>query len=64
MLHFGFRNDQIAMIGDRVLTDVLYANRVGVYSIFCRQIVSSKGDNRVAGLVRSIEHFFLDIYLK
>ncbi len=42
---------QILFVGDRLLTDVAFANMNGMPSVFCRNIISSKGDNSMAAMV-------------
>lgn len=41
----------MAMVGDRVFTDVLFGNRNGMYTIWTREIISEKADNPVAAKV-------------
>lgn len=43
--------NNIAFAGDRILTDVMYANRAGMYSIYIREIISIENDNKLAQLV-------------
>ena len=38
----------IAMVGDRILTDVLFGNLNGNLTIWTSQIVTEKGDNKAA----------------
>ncbi|KAK9681385.1 hypothetical protein K7432_015647 [Basidiobolus ranarum] len=38
----------IAFVGDRLLTDVLFGNLNGMFTIFTKQIVTEKGDNPIA----------------
>ncbi|ORX94375.1 HAD-superfamily phosphatase [Basidiobolus meristosporus CBS 931.73] len=38
----------IAFVGDRLLTDVLFGNLNGMYTIFTKQIVTEQGDNPIA----------------
>ncbi|KAJ2763519.1 hypothetical protein IWQ56_001931 [Coemansia nantahalensis] len=47
---------EIAVVGDRLATDVALANLNGMAAIWTRQIVSSKGDNRAAAALRRLEH--------
>jgi phosphatidylglycerophosphatase GEP4 len=42
---------QIAMVGDRLFTDILFGNLNGTRTILTRQIISDKGDNQVAAMV-------------
>ncbi|KAJ2852284.1 hypothetical protein IWW36_000427 [Coemansia brasiliensis] len=46
----------VAVIGDRLATDVAMANMGGMVSIWVQNIVTSKGDNPVAAALRSAEH--------
>ncbi|PIA18035.1 HAD-superfamily phosphatase [Coemansia reversa NRRL 1564] len=46
----------IAVVGDRLFTDVALANLSGMVSIWTQVIVSEKGDNRAAALIRTLEH--------
>ncbi|KAJ2400216.1 hypothetical protein GGI23_002174 [Coemansia sp. RSA 2559] len=48
--------DQVAVVGDRLATDVLLANKTGMLSVWTRNIITTKGDNAVASLVRRLEH--------
>lgn len=45
---------KIAVVGDRVLTDVLFGNLNGNLTIWTKNIVTEKGDNKAA-LVVSFE---------
>ncbi|KAJ2957669.1 hypothetical protein NQZ79_g6659 [Umbelopsis isabellina] len=51
---------QIAMVGDRLLTDVLFGNLNGTVTILTRRIISDKGDNQIAAMIRRFEHRLLD----
>ncbi|KAG2176960.1 hypothetical protein INT43_007614 [Umbelopsis isabellina] len=51
---------QIAMVGDRLLTDVLFGNLNGTITILTRRIISDKGDNQMAAMIRRFEHRLLD----
>ncbi|KAJ1727740.1 hypothetical protein LPJ61_004418, partial [Coemansia biformis] len=46
----------IAVVGDRLATDVALANMNGMVAIWTRQIVSEEGDNRAAAVLRRLEH--------
>ena len=52
--HFGCRGDEIVVVGDRLLTDIVYGNRIGAYSIFCTEIISLKNDNKIARLIQRL----------
>lgn len=60
--YFSLEPGRIAIVGDRLLTDVVYANRIGAYSIYCRNIITTEGDNRVAAFLRYLEHIYIDRY--
>ncbi|KAJ1666549.1 hypothetical protein EV178_002160 [Coemansia sp. RSA 1646] len=47
---------QVAVVGDRLATDVLLANKNGMLAIWTRDIITAKGDNVVALLARRLEH--------
>ncbi|KAJ3096226.1 hypothetical protein HK100_005613 [Physocladia obscura] len=58
LAHFvGLKPAEIAVVGDRVLTDVVYGNSIGAFTILTRDIVTREGDNRVASAVRRIENW-------
>ncbi|KAJ3178532.1 hypothetical protein HDU85_005139 [Gaertneriomyces sp. JEL0708] len=59
--HFGLRGDQIAVVGDRVLTDIVYGNLGGMVTIWCRDIVTEKGDNWFAAKIRRVEWKLVEI---
>lgn len=42
---------QIAMVGDRLFTDILFGNLNGTITILTRRIISDKGDNQIAAMV-------------
>ena len=50
MGHFNNVSGQqnVAMVGDRILTDVLFGNLNGNLTIWTSQIVTEKGDNKAA----------------
>ncbi|OBZ85287.1 Phosphatidylglycerophosphatase GEP4, mitochondrial [Choanephora cucurbitarum] len=43
---------QIAFVGDRILTDVLFGNLNGNLTIWTRQVVTEQGDNKPAMMVK------------
>lgn len=47
--------NQIAFIGDRLLTDVVMANEAGFYSIYLEKPITTEGDNIPAILFRILE---------
>ncbi|KAI9264994.1 mitochondrial PGP phosphatase-domain-containing protein [Phascolomyces articulosus] len=55
--HFDHASQQkIAMVGDRILTDILFGNLNGNLTIWTSQIVTEKGDNKAALFFRRVEH--------
>ncbi|KAJ3238973.1 hypothetical protein HDU81_006788 [Chytriomyces hyalinus] len=46
---------EVAVIGDRLLTDVVYANKMGALSILTTNIITEKGDNGFAIVLRRFE---------
>lgn len=50
---------QIAVIGDRLLTDIVMANRMGMFSILVTDIITEHGDNPMAKLARRWERWIL-----
>ncbi|RUS17695.1 mitochondrial PGP phosphatase-domain-containing protein [Endogone sp. FLAS-F59071] len=52
--------DTLVVIGDRLLTDIVYGNSVGAFTVLTRQVVSEKGDNPAAMVIRRWEHRLLD----
>lgn len=46
--HLQITPDQIAFVGDRILTDVMYGNLNGNLTIWTKQVISEKGDNAPA----------------
>ena len=63
MGHFNNVSGQqnIAMVGDRILTDVLFGNLNGNLTIWTSQIVTEKGDNKAALFVSIV--LLMDIFL-
>ncbi|KAI9146046.1 mitochondrial PGP phosphatase [Paraphysoderma sedebokerense] len=52
--HFGNRGfgpHEILFVGDRVLTDVVFANLNGLFAVHTSKIIDTKGDNKMAVLV-------------
>lgn len=43
--------DKIAFVGDRILTDVVFGNLNGNFTIWTRKIVTETGDNKAALIV-------------
>ena len=50
---------EIIVVGDRVLTDVVYGNMMGAMSILCTRIITEKGDNYVAAKLRKFEKWLI-----
>jgi len=48
---------QVAMVGDRVFTDVLAGNRLGMFTILVRPMATSVDSDRDIFLLRSVEIF-------
>ncbi|CAI2167443.1 20398_t:CDS:10 [Funneliformis geosporum] len=62
--HFAAHNPHtIAVIGDRMFTDVLFGNLNGMFTIFTRNIISEQRDNFMAAMVRRVEYRILDYYV-
>ncbi|KAF0391232.1 HAD-superfamily phosphatase [Gigaspora margarita] len=58
--HFAhYPPEKIVVIGDRLLTDVVFGNLNGMATIFTKRIVSEQGDNKIASIVRQIEYRLL-----
>jgi len=51
----------ILVVGDRLLTDTVFANLHGAKSMHCIQTLDTRGDNQVAKVVRRIENALLKI---
>lgn len=47
---------QVLVVGDRVLTDVVYGNLAGFTTVWVQDIVTEKGDNPAAAKIRRWEH--------
>ncbi|KAI9230007.1 MAG: mitochondrial PGP phosphatase-domain-containing protein [Piptocephalis tieghemiana] len=59
--HFpGLKQGEIAMIGDRLLTDITYGHYAKAVTILTRQVISVHGDNPAAALIRRFEHAWID----
>ncbi|KAJ1953034.1 hypothetical protein EC988_003226 [Linderina pennispora] len=48
---------KIAVVGDRLMTDVALANFNGMMGIWTRDIITTKGDNAAAAAIRKAEHW-------
>jgi phosphatidylglycerophosphatase GEP4 len=51
---------EIAMVGDRLLTDIMFANLNGYLGIHTQKVLSLKGDNWFAIKVKSLMLFLCD----
>lgn len=58
--HFNLPAQEIVVVGDRVLTDVVYANLIGACSVWCTRIITSKGDNWFAARIRRLERWYFN----
>ena len=43
--HFDTSPQNVAVVGDRLLTDIVYGNSAGLLSIYVRKEITTKGDN-------------------
>ncbi|ORZ30748.1 mitochondrial PGP phosphatase-domain-containing protein [Catenaria anguillulae PL171] len=61
--HFSLKSPtqprQIAFLGDRLLTDVVFANRNGFYSVHTFRVFTEQGDNFFALWIRRFENMWL-----
>lgn len=71
--YFKIKNaSSIGVIGDRILTDIVYGNSIGIsrhlfigsYTILTTKIIDIHGDNLFAILIRRLEHIFLPWLIK
>jgi len=65
-LHFGelLEPSRVLMVGDRLLTDTVFGNLCGMQTLHCLVPLTSKGDNPIARIVRTIENKILGHWLK
>ena len=56
--------EAVAVIGDRLMTDVLFANKNNMLSIWTRKIVTEEGDNTSAKYIRKFEYWLYNRWLK
>jgi len=54
----GCRDDEMIMIGDRVLTDVVYGNRNGMFTIRVEPL-TDQGEKKSVKLARALEEYLL-----
>jgi predicted HAD superfamily phosphohydrolase YqeG len=60
--HFrDLKQQNIAVIGDRLLTDVVLANQAGLFSILLTEPLTIQGDNISAIIIRFLEKGLLKI---
>ncbi|KAF9361352.1 hypothetical protein BGX34_007201 [Mortierella sp. NVP85] len=58
--HFhGINAERIAFVGDRALTDVVFGNNHGMFTILTKDVVTEEGDNPMAIWIRRTEHRLL-----
>ncbi|KAJ3290005.1 hypothetical protein HDU79_003620 [Rhizoclosmatium sp. JEL0117] len=62
--HFpSLQPSQIAVVGDRLLTDIVYGNKMGAFTILTTKIITEEGDNRFALHLRRFENRILVPFL-
>ncbi|KAI9098810.1 mitochondrial PGP phosphatase [Phlyctochytrium arcticum] len=49
--HFKVSPSSIGVVGDRILTDVVYGNMSGMFTIHVTKIITKQNDNKAAALV-------------
>ncbi|KAJ2037638.1 hypothetical protein GGI08_008452 [Coemansia sp. S2] len=57
----GAKPSEIAVVGDRLATDVVLANTNAMLAIWTRDIITEKGDNSVAVVLRALEHRLYEV---
>jgi phosphatidylglycerophosphatase GEP4 len=62
--HFDVPAHQVCVIGDRLMTDVLFGRRIRAFTIWCCEEISTKGDNPFALVLRKCEQTAMSIYLR
>mmetsp|Transcript_14817 Transcript_14817/g.18317 ORF Transcript_14817/g.18317 Transcript_14817/m.18317 type:complete len:220 (+) Transcript_14817:228-887(+) len=50
---------EILVVGDRMLTDIVFGNLHRAYTLHCTEILTEKGDNPFASVIRKIENQIL-----
>ncbi|KAI8064931.1 mitochondrial PGP phosphatase-domain-containing protein [Thamnidium elegans] len=50
---------ETAFVGDRIFTDVMFGNRNGNLTIWTSKVVTEKGDNKVALVLRRMEYHLI-----
>ncbi|KAI9486527.1 MAG: mitochondrial PGP phosphatase-domain-containing protein [Benjaminiella poitrasii] len=56
--------NQTAFVGDRILTDIVFGNQNGNLTIWTRNIITEKGDNKMALVIRRMEHCLIHFLQK
>ena len=65
MNHFdGIKPERIALLGDRLLTDIVMANEAGFISVHLTDPLTIQGDNIPAIVVRFLENQILKYFNK
>ncbi|CAG8612407.1 11409_t:CDS:2, partial [Cetraspora pellucida] len=53
--HFArYPPETIVVIGDRLLTDIVFGNLNGMATIFTKRIITERGDNKIASTTNGI----------
>ena len=60
----GVDRKHVAMIGDRILTDVLFGRRMGCFTVWCSREITTTGDNVFAMIIRKMEQLGMQMYLR
>lgn len=58
--HFRVAPEKIVMIGDRLMTDIVMANQLKMFSVMVRNPLGLTNDNPSAIRLRSLEHWLLN----
>jgi phosphatidylglycerophosphatase GEP4 len=59
---YNVNSKEIAVIGDRLLTDIVFGNLIQCKTIWCSSEISTKNDNRVAIACRKMEQLGMKLY--
>lgn len=59
--YFKCNGDEIVVVGDRILTDIVYGNKIGAFTILTTKIISHVGDNPLAIAIRKMENWILGL---
>ncbi|KAI7898666.1 mitochondrial PGP phosphatase-domain-containing protein [Cokeromyces recurvatus] len=57
-------SSQIAFVGDRILTDIVYGNCNGNLTIWTKKIITEEGDNKMALMIRRFEYRLISFLQK